>query len=299
MISSPLPLYRLFTAFLPLTLALGLAVSPGYAWRIGKFAKSGANNTQANLANTREDSAATYVAGVFDRLQSYWEQQAYDQHLDGNVPLTLVLDENGAAQVRHPGGASEATVTESARRAAEFIRTSGAFGSFPASLAGSRLECAIRLTPDSLHLLSYQIVEKQKAEPVISYAGPSVAQPVSLFYARALPVTPGIVQDQPDARRDDETEMRQYVTQVQEQIRKNWRLADDYRFSRTVAVLMIDRDGALLSAQIKRSSGDKVVDKAALNAIYTAGSFPPVPSGVQSLPVTIEYIFEPMFIEEG
>lgn len=88
--------------------------------------------------------------------------------------------------------------------------------------------------------------------------------------------------------------MTHYVSSVQEQIKQNWRLAPDYAFQRTSALLTIDRDGTLLGVQLKHSSGDATVDRAALNAISTAGPFPPAPANVPSLPILIEYLFEPV-----
>lgn len=120
-----------------------------------------------------------------------------------------------------------------------------------------------------------------------------------MFYTRAMPSTPGRVWDTPESRAlsthaTDEAAMADYVQQVQDQIRRNWKLPQEYNFQRTVAMLMIDRDGTLLGAHLTQASGDKTVDKAALQAITTAGPFPVAPANVPSLPVTIEYVFEPV-----
>lgn len=241
------------------------------------------------------DSTYGYVSAVFDKLQNHWEHQAYEKRLEANSLLTFTLNEDGSLGASHLDSAQPGN--ESSEEIQEFLKQNAPFGPFPSNLTGSQLEFKVKLTPGSLQMLGYQLVERKVNDQVISYAASSVAQPVSLFYARALPVTPGKVWDNPDSQTDDEKSMASYVADVQEQIRKNWRLASDYKFERTVAMVMIDRDGSLLSAQLRQSSGDKVVDKAALNAIYTAGPFPKAPDSVKSLPITIEYIFDPVLVE--
>ncbi len=239
------------------------------------------------------DSSYAYVSSVFDKLQSHWETQAYDQRLSANSLLTFTLTEDGYLLSSHLDAAQPGN--ESSQAVLTFLKNNAPFGHFPAGLSGNQLEFKVKLAPGSLQMLGYQILNKtDNKDQLITYASPTVAQPVSLFYARALPVTPGKVWDKPETQTDDEKAMADYVNEVQEQIRQNWRLAQDYKFERTVALVMIDRDGSLLSAQLKQSSGDKLVDKAALNAIITAGPFPKAPATVKSLPVTIEYVFDPV-----
>lgn len=241
------------------------------------------------------DSTYGYVSAVFDKLQGHWEKQAYEKRVEANSLLTFTLNEDGSLNASHLDAGQ--SPSESSREILEFLKQYAPFGQFPTNLTGSQLEFKVKLTPGSLQMLGYQLVEPKKADTIVAYAAPTTAQPVSLFYARALPVTPGKVWDKPDTVTDDEQAMASYVAEVQEQIRRNWRLAQDYKFERTVAMVMIDRDGSLMSAQLKQSSGDKTVDRAALNAIYTAGPFPQAPSGVKSLPITIEYIFDPVLVE--
>jgi TonB family protein len=240
------------------------------------------------------DSTYAYVSSVFDKLQSHWETQAYDTRLQANSLLTFTLSEDGTLLSTQLDGGQ--TGNDSSQNVVAFLKQNAPFAHFPSTLTGSQLEFKVKLAPGSLQMLGYQIVEKNVNNQVVSYAAPSAAQPVSLFYARALPVTPGKVWDKPEAQSEEDKNMAAYVNEVQEQIRKNWRLAEDYKFEQTVALVMIDRDGSLLSAQLKKSSGDKLVDKAALNAVMTAGPFPKVPANVQSLPVMIEYVFEPVLM---
>lgn len=262
---------------------------------LSTFAKTVSQKTTQSGTTQSTDSATTYVASVFDKMQHHWEEQAYENRLTANSLLTFILNEDGTLTASHVDANAAGQVA--AQELVDFLKKNAPFGQFPSNLTGSQLEFKVKLTPGSLQMLGYQIVERKMNDPVVTYASPTATQPVSLFYARALPVTPGKVWDKPDTQTDDEKSMADYVSQVQEQICKNWRLAEDYKFNRTVAMLMIDRDGSLLGAQLKQSSGDKIVDKAALNAIYTAGPFPKAPANVQSLPVMIEYIFDPVMTE--
>jgi TonB family protein len=259
------------------------------------LAGNGFAKTVAPKASQTADSATAYVAAVFDKMQHHWEEQAYENRLTANSLLTFIVDEDGTLTASHVDANTAGQIA--AQELVSFLKQNAPFGHFPSNLTGSQLEFKVKLTPGSLQMLGYQVVEHKVNEQVITYASPTTAQPTPLYYARAIPVTPGKVWDKPDTQTNDEKAMADYVNQVQEQIRKNWRLAEDYKFNRTVAMLMIDRNGSLLGAQLKQSSGDKTVDKAALNAIYTAGPFPKAPANVQSLPVMIEYIFDPVMTD--
>lgn len=236
------------------------------------------------------DSTYGYVSSVFDKLQIHWEQQAYANQLE-NSTLTFVLDENGNLQ---SSGLDAGANTDSGRAILAYLKHNTPFGQFPAGMQGSQLQFKFRLTPGSLQMVSYQLQPRNEENSVIAYANPVTNQsrPVSLFYTRVG--APGKVWDNPKKQASADQAMSDYVDLVRQQVRDHWKLPQDYVFQRTIAILMIDRDGTLLGASLKESSGDKVVDRAALDAIYTAGQFPQAPANVPSLPVTIEYIFQPV-----
>lgn len=247
-----------------------------------------------------EESTTVYVSSVFDKLQADWENASRASSSDsGKLPngvIVFTLNEDGKLQ---PGASSP-----DQENALAFIKQNAPFPAFPKALSGSKLEFKVQLAPNSLQMLGYKIVERQSEEPLITYAAPTASQPVSMYYTRILPMTQGRIVDTPHQSKmgqannhsnsEADTNMENYIATVQEQIRKNWRLAEDYRFNRTVAMLTIDRDGSLLGANLKQSSGDELVDKAALNAIYTAGPFPKAPENIPFLPITIQYIFDPV-----
>jgi TonB family protein len=240
------------------------------------------------------DSTYGYVSSVFEKLQIHWEEQAYANQLSDNT-LSFVLNEDGSL---HSSGLDVGANTDSGRAILAYLKKSAPFGPFPAGLQGSQVQFNFKLSAGSMRMLSYQLMPRPSRDSVIAFATPvsNQPQPVSLFYTRVG--APGKVWENPAKPGNSEDTMTEYVEQVRQQVKNNWKLPQDYVFQRTIAVLMIDRDGSLLGASLKESSGDATVDKVALNAVLTAGQFPKVPANVPSLPVTIEYIFEPVLSSE-
>ncbi len=276
--------------FFSIALSLAvLATATAAGLPMSASAKAPATRAVKPLENT-----ASYVDTVFDKLQGQWVMQAVNNQVTGNHILTFTLDENGLVSNSQLDG-TPTTLTEN-ETIQQFLKENAPFAPFPAGLKGSQLSFKLKITPESLQMLSYQVLDRSKDEPTIAFAAASVAQPASMYYTRVLPVTPGKVWDKPDSKTTSAAEqtMTDYVAQVQQQVRQHWQLPQDYNFQRTVARLLIDRDGSLLGVQLTQSSGDKTVDQAALKAITDAGVFPRVPANAPSLPVTIEYVFEPV-----
>ena len=281
---------RFFTTALSLAV---LAAATAACLPLSAHAKAPATRAVKPLENT-----SSYVNTVFDKLQGQWVTQAVDNQVEGSHILTFTLDENGMLSSSQLDGAPM-TLSDS-QTVQHFLKDNAPFAPFPAGLKGSQLSFKLKITPDSLQMLSYQVLDRSKDEPTIAFAAASVAQPASMYYTRVLPVTPGKVWDKPDSKSTSAVEqtMNDYVAEVQQQVRQHWALPTDYNFQRTVARLLIDRDGSLLGVQLTQSSGDKTVDQAALKAITDAGVFPRVPANAPSLPVTIEYVFEPVHQSE-
>jgi TonB family protein len=145
-------------------------------------------------------------------------------------------------------------------------------------------------------MVSYQVVSQQNKEAVVKYNAPTngAALGASLFYMAAqAPITGQVSWKTPDTKTDSEESMTLYVNEIQDRIQQNWQLPEGVSSpDRAVAYLMIDRDGSLLSATIKQSSGNKQVDKAALNAVIQSAPYGRVPTSAVSLPVEVEYVFE-------
>jgi TonB family protein len=271
---------------LALGLTLGL-ISGLVAMDLPAFAKARNRQTQQN------DSTYAYVSRVFEKLKAHWEPPAYEQTLTNSM-LTFVLNDDGSLY-----SSKLKTVDAdngSGQRALDFIKSNAPFGKLPAALQGSQLEFKFKIAPDSLQMVSYQVVSKQNKEPVVKYNNPTNGATLgaSLFYMAAqAPITGKVTWTTPETQTDAEQSMALYINEVQERIQQGWQLPEGVTSSeRAVAYLMIDRDGSLLSASLKQSSGNKIVDQAALKAITASAPFPRVPASALSLPVEIEYVFE-------
>jgi TonB family protein len=259
-----------------------------------------AKKVQTTPFYSQNDTTYQYVSSVFDKLQSYWETQAYDQRLNTNAVLTFTLNDQGSllgSKLDAPSG------DPMGAEALAFLKKNAPFGPLPETLTGNRMEFSFKLTPGSLQMVSYRVVEdrRNRNSDVISYASPVSATPAasSLFYARVVDTdeTPkaGKVWDKAESRNSDEQAMEHYIGGVRESIQNNWRQPEDFdNFAPARALLQIDRDGSLLSASLTQSSGSKVIDKAILNTIYQSAPFKDAPNEVKSLPVTLEYVFEPV-----
>ena len=281
---------------------LSFPCSPGRAFKVAVsvMALSSIGMPLSALALSGE-GASGYAASVFDKLQGQWQSQAVENPVSTNTQLTFTLKEDGSLTSSHVDGAQLGDEAN-AHAVMDLLTKHAPFGAFPKSLQGAKLTFHVKLSPNSLQMTSYQIVSANKPEPVVSYVASASPQPAPLFYTRILPAGTGRIMEKSAQKssgaQPEDQGMSSYVVQVQEQVRQHWQLPQDYEFKRTVAQLMIDRNGALLGAQITQGSGDKTVDRAALKAITSAAPFPQAPDNVSSLPVTIEYVFEPVHESE-
>ena len=244
----------------------------------------------------KNDSVYEYVSHVFEKLQAHWEPGAYEQTLS-NALLTFVLNPNGtiaSSQLQTVAGDND-----SGQKALQYVKQNAPYGKFPASLQGEQLVFRFKIMPTSLQMVSYQAVPQQsKTKDVVVKSNLPIdgtMMGASLFYmgAQAPSLNGKVSWNNPDTQNEAELSMQGYVDEVEKQIQQKWTLPEGAISSeRAVALLMIDRDGSLLSATLKQSSGNKVVDQAALNAVTQSAPFARVPQSALSLPVTIEYVFE-------
>lgn len=269
----------MFSRFPRYTLAALLAVT--LSAPVAAFAKS-------------TESLYEYAYNVFGRLQQNWEQQTYEGRLSNSL-LTFVLDDNG--QLVSSNMTKANIDTRSGDEVLAFLKKNAPFGHLPEHLRGSQLSFTFKFTPGSLQMVGYQIVDRKQ--------GPALASPINfspeyahLNTAGNGSVPPAPKWDNPNTQAIEEEKMAEYVAGVQAQIGDRWQLPEGVNFNkRAVALLTIDTNGKLMGAHLKESSGSKTVDKAALDAVYQAGSFGAVPSEVKALPVQIEYVFDPLNTE--
>lgn len=233
------------------------------------------------------DQTQDYVSGVFDKVKANWSEQAVEKRLS-NADVTLLLNEDGTLSASHVESGPNAKL--SGEEALEFVKKSAPFGAFPEAWKGSQAEFRFRFTPVSMQMVGYQVLENRQA---LRLDSPVTMAPGLVMMAISEPGRE-LGQARTNAQMEESLGMAAYVTDVQEKVKQKWQLPQDYVFQRVVADIMIDRDGSLLSAMLKQSSGDKTVDKAALKAIQDAAPFSRVPASAKSLPVQIEYIFDPV-----
>ncbi len=234
------------------------------------------------------ESLYEYVHNVFSRLQINWEEQTYEKRLSNSL-LTFTLNEDGKIVASNLEKSPDDQ--GSAQEAMNYLKESAPFGRLPEHLRGSQLEFKFKFTPESLQMMGYQVLDEKRK--------PTMPSPVSFSTDYGHLNEPGARRqwqpwDAPEQQTEGEQAMAAYVDEVETRIRAKWELPEEQPFQRrAVALIQIDRDGSLLGAHIKESSGDKTIDKLALKAIFDAGPFQPVPTAFKTLPVQVEYIFDP------
>lgn len=76
--------------------------------------------------------------------------------------------------------------------------------------------------------------------------------------------------------------MKEYVTQAQKKIRENWNLPVTNNSGIAKVLFKIDRNGKLVSCEIKQSSGNKINDESALNAVKNTAPFDKFPKNTDN-----------------
>jgi TonB family protein len=232
----------------------------------------------------------TYISQVFEQMKARWIQTE-----SGKRPmrsqLRFTLNDDGTLSASRLEIGPEAISAN--REVLEFLKHSAPFDAFPQSLKGSRMSFSFKFTPVSLEMTGHQVLQAQlqpELESPLKFTPPVLALLALSDTSRAAKPAPS----QLPLRKDQEPDMETYIAAIQQKVKEKWQLPQDYVFKSVVADIMVDRDGSLLSAMLKQSSGDRTVDKAALKAIQDAAPFERVPASAQSLPVQIEYIFDPV-----
>lgn len=96
--------------------------------------------------------------------------------------------------------------------------------------------------------------------------------------------------EKPGATQDKPPDMAPYMEAVKHKIQAVWR-SPDVQKKCTVSILFsVEKNGALSSAAVKKSSGFPNVDQIALQAIKKSAPFPELPEGTGKF--SVEYAFE-------
>lgn len=83
-----------------------------------------------------------------------------------------------------------------------------------------------------------------------------------------------------------------YMEDVQQRIKANWNPPTQQVSNSTILLFKVGKNGELLQTNIKRSSGDEGVDKAAIEALEKAIPFKKFPDGTPLQNVDIEFSFD-------
>ncbi len=83
-----------------------------------------------------------------------------------------------------------------------------------------------------------------------------------------------------------------YISELQRRIKRNWTPPSDEQDKRIVAMFTIGKDGRLLSLRIQTSSGVKIADDAALNAIRASAPFRSLPPNFRGNDIDVQFIFD-------
>jgi periplasmic protein TonB len=84
-----------------------------------------------------------------------------------------------------------------------------------------------------------------------------------------------------------------YTGMIVNKINRNWQWSVDFGQLKATLYFQIQKDGAVIDAKIKKSSGDDLFDQQALRAIKLSSPFPPLPIGYDEdkLGVYFEFSF--------
>lgn len=91
---------------------------------------------------------------------------------------------------------------------------------------------------------------------------------------------------------DGEVDFTSYMRELQLRLKANWNPPSVYQGRRVILLFKVAKDGALISSSIYRSSGDKDMDTAALNAVKASSPFRPLPLEFKGESIDIQFKFD-------
>lgn len=90
----------------------------------------------------------------------------------------------------------------------------------------------------------------------------------------------------------NDVDLGPYIRNLQRTIKYNWNPPKNNVQKPVVTSFVIAKNGNLLNYVIKKSSGDKLVDEAAIMAIKNSAPFNPLPSDLKENRIEIQFIFD-------
>ena len=89
-----------------------------------------------------------------------------------------------------------------------------------------------------------------------------------------------------------QNQFKDYMVSVHEKIGKMWTPPDTLETGHAIVVFKIDRNGEIISSEIKESSGNEVFDRCALEAVNSSAPYGDFPAASGRNSITIMYNFD-------
>lgn len=91
-------------------------------------------------------------------------------------------------------------------------------------------------------------------------------------------------------------EFGDYMTKVQDKISKTWTPPDVLESGHAIVIFQVDKNGNVISSQVKKSSGNRVYDESALNSIQKAAPYDQFHDNASREYITVMYSFDSSII---
>ena len=95
----------------------------------------------------------------------------------------------------------------------------------------------------------------------------------------------------PELNAQQRLDMRNYFSEIQRRVRRNWNPKYAVREYTTVLNFSIQRNGQITLLGVRRTSGSQEVDREALEAVQNSGPFDPLPANYPSDMLNVEFNF--------
>ncbi len=105
--------------------------------------------------------------------------------------------------------------------------------------------------------------------------------------------------NQPQKRISIQEEFGDYMTSVQSKISKSWVAPDVVEEGHASVIFKIDKEGNVISAYMKESSGNKLYDESAINSVYKAAPYAAFPENASRDMITVQYSFDSSIVSKS
>lgn len=103
--------------------------------------------------------------------------------------------------------------------------------------------------------------------------------------------------NRPTQNQQTQNNFADYMSNVRHSLQKNWLAPDILEEGHVRVLFKIDRHGNVISGDILESSGNKIFDESAVNAIHKSEPFGEFPQNTTRETLTINYSFDTSFVK--